>query len=200
MTTKEKIQYPHDRKVDLSISAISMTCERWDKVALSSEYFTAHHRFLVREDSGIHTATDVGGRRVCMTKGSTSIDVLEDVNATLPNKAIPVLVDTRTDCLVALQEGEADAYLGHDTFLVGMMDQDPNLRIVDQGEAQHYAIAINPGAVAFTQYVNGVLQQLRDNDWLLNAYDLRLGDLYRHAYPGVLDPLPAVPAATTRVP
>ena len=63
-------------------------------------------------------------RRVCMTKGSTSIDTLGDAWRLQP-PPVPRLVDARTDCLVALQEGEVDAYFGHDTFLVGMVDQDP---------------------------------------------------------------------------
>ena len=191
VTTKEKTQYPAEQKVDLAISAISTTCDRWLDVALSSEYFTAHHKFLVREDSGIGAATDLGDRRVCMTQGSTSVGVLEDVNAALPTKAIPVLVDKRTDCLVALQEGEVDAYLGHDTFLVGMMDQDRNLRIVDEVEDQHYAIAINGEAIEFTRYVNGILEQLRDNGWLRTQYQDQLGDLYRNAK----QTLPEVPGA-----
>ena len=38
-----------------------------------------------------------------------------------------------------------DAYFGHDTFLVGMVAQDPGLRIVPQGDLQHYGIAVGPG-------------------------------------------------------
>ena len=51
------------------------------------------------------------------------------------------------------------------------MDQDRNLRIVDEVEDQHYAIAINGEAIEFTQYVNGILEQLRDNGWLRTQYE-----------------------------
>ena len=92
-----------------------------------------------------------------------------------------MLVDTRNDCQVELQEGEADAYLGHDTFIVGMIDQDPTLDIVDEVEKSHYGIAIGRTIRTFAQYVNGVLQQLRDNGWLREQYEGSLGNLYRGA-------------------
>jgi ABC-type amino acid transport substrate-binding protein len=126
-----------------------------------------------------------------MTKGSTSIAVLEGMNETLRPKAVPELVDARTDCLVALQEGETDAYLGHDTFLVGMVEQDPDLRIVDQGEEQHYGIAMSPRATAFVQYVNGFLEQERSSGRLQALYDLRLWPLAKLA----LQPRAVVPPA-----
>ncbi len=191
VTTKQKVEYPAHGDADLSISAISMTCERWSKVAFSSEYFTARHEFLVRDDAPVHTASDLAGRRVCMTKGSTSIDTLAGIGLQPPPE--PRLVDTRTDCLVALQEGEVDAYFGHDTFLVGMVHQDPGLRIVPQGEAQHYGIAVGPDNVTLVRYVNGVLDRLRGDGTLARLYELWLRPLYR----GAGEPLPAVPVPDT---
>jgi polar amino acid transport system substrate-binding protein len=196
---KEKIDFPAEGKVDIAISAISMTCDRWTEVAFSSRYFEAKHAFLVRSDSSIHALGDLAGKRVCMTKGSTSIATLrDDVTAAVPlnPKPEPVLVDQRADCLLALEEGQADAYFGHDTFLVGMMEQDPNMRIVPQGTAQDYGIATNPKATGFVQYVNTVLAQLRDSGWFAREYTDQLGPLYS----GTGVPLPAVPTANTSRP
>jgi len=194
VTTRQKVEYPAHGDVDLAISAISMTCERWGSVAFSSEYFTAHHAFLVRDDSPLHAVSDLAGQRVCMTRGSTSIAILAGIGLQPPPRAR--LVDARTDCLVALQEGEADAYFGHDTFLVGMAHQDPGLRIVTEGDAQHYGIAVNPHDVTLVRYVNAVLDQLRDDGTLANLYERWLGPLYRQAGQA----LPEVPVPeTTRV-
>jgi len=191
VTTKQKVEYPAQGEADLAISAISMTCARWQSVAFSTEYFTAQHEFLVHRDSPVQTASDLAGRRVCMTKGSTSIATLAGIGLQPPPK--PWLVDTRTDCLVALQEGEVDAYFGHDTFLVGMVDQDPGLRIVPQGEPQHYGIAMGKDDVTFVRYVNGVLDRLRDDGTLAALYEQRLGELYDHAG----QPRPRVPVPDT---
>ena len=191
VTTKQKVEYPADGHADLAISAISMTCERWNQVAFSSEYFTARHEFLVRKDTPVQTASDLAGRRVCMTKGSTSIDALKGIRLQPP--PVPRLVDARTDCLVALQEGEVDAYFGHDTFLVGMVDQDPGLRIVPQGDLAHYGIAVGPENVTLVRYVNGVLDRLREDGTLARLDQWWLGRLYL----GAGEPLPAVPVPIT---
>ena len=202
VTTKQKIEYPQDGKVDLAVSAISMTCDRWRDVAFSSEYLLARHAFLVRKDSKITTPDDVAGRRVCMTRGSTSIAVLDEIDQHLSTQgrasAQPVLVDARNDCLLALQEGTVDAYLGHDTFLVGMIAQDDNLRIVDQGTPQHYGIAVNQDHTYFVQYINGLLAELRADGTLQGLYQRWFHDL--NAAAGLPDETIPVPVATRPVP
>ena len=190
VTTKQKVEYPADGHADLAISAISMTCERWNQVAFSSEYFTARHEFLVRKDSPVQAASDVAGRRV----HDEGLDLDRHPRGLgLQPPPVPRLVDARTDCLVALQEGEVDAYFGHDTFLVGMVDQDPGLRIVPQGDLAHYGIAVGPENVTLVRYVNGVLDRLRDDGTLARLYEQRLGRLYL----GAGEPLPAVPVPIT---
>jgi polar amino acid transport system substrate-binding protein len=172
VTPKQKIDFPKHDEVDVAASAISMTCERWQDVAFTSEYLEARHALLVRNDSAINAPVDLAGRRVCVTKGSSSVRLLEDeINPTLPTKAVQYPVDFRHDCLRALQEGTADAYLGHDTFLRGMAEEDPTMRIVPQGQRQHYAMAVSPAHPEFVQYVNGVLEELRENGGLEQLYD-----------------------------
>src|SRR5438477_10670679 len=98
-----------------------MTCARWEQVAFSAEYLRAHQVLMVRKGSGITSKDQLAGRPVCVTAGSSSVALLAKEIPT----ARPVEVAARNDCLVAIQQGDADAYLGHDTFVRVMVEQDP---------------------------------------------------------------------------
>ena len=166
VTTKEKIDFVKNHEVDLSISAITISCERWKDVAFSTGYLNATHAYLVRADSPIHDAEGLSGARVCMTSGSTSIKRFDALNDNLRSEgkrtARPVLVDTRNDCHLQLQEGTADAYLGHDTFIAGMKcHEDLQLRTFPEGTVSTYGIAVGKEHTYFVRYVNAVLEQLR---------------------------------------
>ena len=174
--TAEKLQVVADGDVDLTASANSMSCERWNLVSFSTEYFTAEHKLMVRKDSGIESMADVAGHTVCVTVGSSSIALLE----THAPDAMLHEVPARTDCLVALQQGVADAYFSHDTFLKGLYDQDPhNLTILPEAiQQQHYGIAIAHGREDLVRFVNALLQQLRDNGTLEEMADKWFGPLH----------------------
>jgi len=168
VVTAEKNQVVHDHLVDLTASADSMTCPRWNEVAFSTEYFTAYHKLMVRTDSTIEGMDDLAGKTVCVTAGSSSVKLLADKAP----KAHALEVPARSDCLLAIQEGQADAYLGHDTFLRGMHAQDPlNTRILDEEiSMQHYGIAIPNDHRDLVQFVNAVLENMRANGALADLY------------------------------
>lgn len=188
LLTAQKTDHVADGTVDLTISAVSMTCDRWQQVAFSAEYYTAHQQFLVRADSDIHDADDLVGRKICLTRGSSSKGILK---AQAP-EAVPFEVDSRTDCLVALENDEVDAYFGHDTFLYGMKAQDPTVEIRSdifdpKATVSHYGIAIAKEHEDFVRYVNGVLAALiADGTW----QELVDGHLAPLEIPPILPPTP----------
>jgi polar amino acid transport system substrate-binding protein len=172
--TADKNKVVADNDVDLTASADSMSCKRWSQVAFSTEYFTAKHQLMVRSDSDIGGKDDLAGRTVCLTEGSSSVDLLEQIAP----KAHKLAVAGRTDCLVALQEGDADAYLAHDTFLRAMTEQDRlNMKILPEVlQDQHYGIAIPKNHKDLVRFVNAVLERMRDSGRLEQLYQDALGD------------------------
>lgn len=168
VVTKEKNQVVKEEVVDLTASADSMTCERWGDVSFSTEYLETGHMLLVRTKDAITSRDQLAGRRVCVTAGSSSLKLLAEK---LPD-ARPVEVEARNDCLVAMQEGDADAYLGHETFVRGMQEQDPeNTTVLEDSLAtQHYGIAMSKQRPDLVRFVNGVLQQMREDGRLDQLY------------------------------
>jgi polar amino acid transport system substrate-binding protein len=118
---------------------------------------------MVSARSNVQHLSELVGEKVCVTSGSTTADLVRKIGA------VPYQVETRTDCLVALQQGDVDAVASHETILRGLHAQDPqNTRILPgdqdklEGE-QHYGIAIAKTHPEFVGFVNGVLDQLRAN-------------------------------------
>ena len=167
VTSRERIDAVDGGHVDMVISLMSITCERATQVAFSAEYFRAHQRVLVPGESGIESVDDLNGRTVCATSRSTSVENLAD----FAPRAIPYEVPSRTDCLVALQQGLVDAISTDDTILFGFMAQDPKLELVPEEEVlsqEQYGIAIklDPEHEALVRFVNGVLEEVEaDGRW-----------------------------------
>lgn len=181
LSSADRISALQNNSVDIVVKTMTITCERRKQVNFSSVYFTAYQRILAARESPIARPEDLSGNRVCVARGTTS---LERVRAITPPPTI-VTVVTWADCLVALQQREVDAVSTDDAILAGLMEQDPYLHIVGPNMAeQPYGIGVNLTNTALVRYVNGTLQRIRDD----GTWDT----LYRK-WLTVLGPAPAPP-------
>ena len=142
VVTGNKVAAVVDDKVDMTISVVSQTCDRWEQVDFTTTYYETTQRILVPPESPIHGVQDLEGRRVCVTSGSSSQNYLKKE---VPDATI-VPVEFRTDCLVALQEDRADAVLLPYSILAGLAAQDPTKTVLpdESLQTQSYGIAIKP--------------------------------------------------------
>jgi polar amino acid transport system substrate-binding protein len=172
LNTAQRIAAVQNGTVDMVASLLTATCERWKLVDFSTVYFVANQALLVNQQSTIHSVDDLAGRRVCATQGSTSIAHIAEIAP----KAILHPVEARSDCVVALQEGDVDAITSDDTILRSFRNRDkvPLTRIVDlpasEAEDEPYAIAITKHHEDLVWFVNDVLQEMRDDGSLLELY------------------------------
>ncbi|HEY3903081.1 MAG TPA: glutamate ABC transporter substrate-binding protein [Streptosporangiaceae bacterium] len=149
--------------VDLVAHTMTITCERLQQVDFSTVYFEAGQRVLVQTNSTAKSIADLGGKKVCATTGSTSI---ENIKAA-PSHPIPVAVPYWTDCLVLLQQGQVAAISTDDSILAGLTAQDPWTKIIGpRFSKEPYGLAISKQHADLVQFVNAVLQKLRtDGQW-----------------------------------
>jgi polar amino acid transport system substrate-binding protein len=160
ITTAERIPAVQTGSVDIVADAMTITCERKQQVDFSTVYYNAGQKILVPSNSPARSVADLGGKKICATRSSTSIDTL----ATLHPRPVPYPVEQRTDCLVALQEGLVSAISSDDAILLGFKAQDPDTKIVGPVFAPDpYGMAISKQHPDFVRFVNGVLAQMRDD-------------------------------------
>ena len=159
---------PDNGGVDIVAHTMTINCDRWLRIAFSSTYFDAGQRVLVKKDSGITSIDDLNAvsASVCAPEGSTNIDFLRNESDRLGNITVVGKPDI-TDCLVAMQQGEADAATGDDTVLAGMAAQDPNTEVVgEKFTAEPYGLGIPKDNVDFVRFVNAVIEGMRaDGRW-----------------------------------
>ncbi len=183
ITTAERIPAIQNGSVDIVADAMTITCARRRQVDFSTVYYDAGQRVLVPSNSPVRSIQGLSGKRVCATKGSTSVSTIQ---RTAP-QAIAHLVDQRTDCLVALQAGVVDAISTDDAILLGFQAQDPYTKLVGPRLADEpYGMAISQAHPEFVRFVNGVLARLRADGGWRRVYARWLG---------ALAPTPAPPVA-----
>jgi polar amino acid transport system substrate-binding protein len=142
---------------------MTMTCDRWTKIAFSSEYYHSGQKLLVSKGSTAVTLADMKGRRVCAPAGTSSLDKLRTFQG-----VIPVVAANHTGCLVLFQQGKADGITGDDIVLAGLRAQDPYAVVTKAGAitAEPYGIGFNKANVYFVRYVNALLADMRsDGRW-----------------------------------
>jgi polar amino acid transport system substrate-binding protein len=163
ITTDERISAVREGRVDMVADAMTITCNRRKQVDFSTVYYKAGQKILVPIHSHVTSVRQLGGKPVCVTRGSTSYATL----AGLVPRPKPYLVDQRTDCLVALQQGRVDAITSDDPILLGFRAQDPDTKVVGPSfAAEPYGLAINKAHRDFVRFVNGVLARMRaDGQW-----------------------------------
>ena len=149
-------------EVDIVAYTMTVTCARWQDVDFSSVYFDAGQKVLVPSNSTARSLDDLGGQKICVTKGSTSLTSIVAAYG-----LIPVVVTYWTDCLVLLQQGEVAAISTDDSILAGLKAQDPFTKIVGPAfEDEPYGLAISKQHPDFVRFVNAVLAQMRaDGKW-----------------------------------
>ena len=109
-----------------------------------------------------------------MTAGGTALDEMSKPEY----EGVELVEETETtDCLVAMQQGRADAVVSDDTLLVGLAAQDPNLELVGEALTEEpYGIGVNQDNVDLVQFVNGVLEQMREDGRWTELYQEWVGD------------------------
>ncbi|BBX67484.1 glutamate ABC transporter substrate-binding protein [Mycolicibacterium psychrotolerans] len=156
----DRIPAVQNKTVDILTKATTITCPRAEQIAFSTVYFEGSQRLLVPRGSPVRGPADLAGKRICSGLATTSIATVARVAPAATILGVPNL----DDCLVALQQGQADAASTDDVLLAGMVAQDPNLEIVGPPlEAEPYGIGINKAQDDLVRAVNASLNRIRDD-------------------------------------
>ncbi|MEF9996298.1 MAG: amino acid ABC transporter substrate-binding protein [Burkholderiaceae bacterium] len=148
-------------KADLECGSTSNTAARRKDVAFTNAHYFAGARLLVRSDSPYKRLSDLRGKRIVISQGTTAAAALK----TQAGKGLiaSTLVEAKDydEAFAILEKGEADAFVTDDILLYSLRaaSKDPGKWDV-VGEfisVEPIAIMLRKGDPEFKKYVDGVL-------------------------------------------
>jgi polar amino acid transport system substrate-binding protein len=184
ITDAQRISAVRSGSVDIVAHTMIITCARLKRLDFSTVYFDTGQRVLVAKNSPAKSIADLGGQKVCATKGSISLANV----AVAPSHPIPVAAPYWTDCLVLLQQGEVAAISTDAAILIGLTAQDPDTQA---GGAAVHQRPIRPGHLQEAPRLCPVRQRSAGQDARQWPVGRRLCPLDRRTDPGPAEsPLP----------
>lgn len=166
--TNDRFRALEQGDVDIVIRSVAITSERAKRAEFSTPYFRTQTRLLTMDSSGIAGIGDLAGQTICVTEGSTALQRARSIAPQSP------ILKTRnwSDCLMALQQHQAQVILGDDAILSGIAAQDPYTHILPISLAtESYGIAAAPSnsgndSSGLIRQVNSTIERVRsDSTW-----------------------------------
>jgi polar amino acid transport system substrate-binding protein len=148
-------------RADLVISTFTYTRDRDTRIDFSRPYYKATGRLLVKNDSPIHSLSDLAGKTVATTSGS-----IYDrwVRKCFPNTKL-VVTDTLTNARLAFDQGRADTVMFDDTGLIVIAAADRSAKLTDDLFLEApYGIGIKQSNVAMKRWVDSRLNLMKKKD------------------------------------
>ena len=149
--------------VDAVFATYSITPERAQKVNFAGPYYRSGDAIMVKKDNNsIKTAKDLNGVKVATESNSTAALAVKK----LAPKAKILLFKEDAQCVAAVQQGRADAYVLDQGILLGDAQSNPAVKVIGQPfTVDPYGIGVNKNNDA-KPFVNAFLQKIEaSGDW-----------------------------------
>jgi ABC-type amino acid transport substrate-binding protein len=174
VTSQNRIPLVQNGTVDIECGSTTNNSDRAKQVAFAINYFYTGTRFLVKSDSNIKSLTDLKGKRVVTTAGTTNFQVLRAANQ---RQGIGFELSTAKDhaeSALLVEGGRADAFGMDDILLYGLRAAAANpasLAVVGEPlQVEPYAIMFRKDDPAFKKLVDDTLAGLMKSGEFTQLY------------------------------
>jgi glutamate/aspartate transport system substrate-binding protein len=161
-------------RVDIECGSTTSNAERRREVDFSPVFFIAGTRLLVRQDSPIRSFSDLAGRTVVVTAGTTNGPAMQALGERQGIAFKMVTEPDHAQSFAHVAAGQADAFATDDVLLYGLIATAPNgrdFRVAgDLLSYEPYGLMFRREDPAFADLVNRTFARL--------AAEGRLGELY----------------------
>ncbi|HLG83427.1 MAG TPA: amino acid ABC transporter substrate-binding protein [Bradyrhizobium sp.] len=175
VTSDDRIPAVVQNKIDLECGSTTANAERSKQVAFSPLIFVAGTKLMVTKSSPIAAATDLRGKTVVVTKGTTNEIAMHNVDRKFQLGLNIVTAGDHEQSYQMLADGKADAFATDDILLYGLIahhkSQDKFRVTGDYLSYEPYGIMFRKGEPEFTAVVERAFRKLGSNHDLIPLYD-----------------------------
>ena len=167
--------------VDAVFATYSITPERAQKVAFAGPYYQSGDSIMVKKgNTSIKSVDDLNGKTVATESNSTAALAVHQ----LAPKAHVLLFKDDAQCVAAVQQGRADAYVLDQGILLGDAQNNPAVQVVGGNPftVDPYGIGLNKQSGA-KPFVNAFLKKIfASGDWA-KLYKATIGTVVKGEAP-----------------
>jgi glutamate/aspartate transport system substrate-binding protein len=121
VTSDDRIQAVLDKKIDLECGSTTANAERAKQVAFSPLMFVAGTKLMVPKAGGVQSVTDLKGKTVVVTKGTTNEQAMHNADKKFALGLNIVTAPDHEQSYQMLVDGKADAFATDDILLYGLI-------------------------------------------------------------------------------
>ncbi|MCH8623057.1 amino acid ABC transporter substrate-binding protein [Undibacterium sp. TS12] len=175
VTGSSRIPAIADGKADLECGSTTNNVERRKQVAFTIPHFFATARMIVRADSGIKNWTDLKGKKVVTTKGTTTVKLLNDRDKVRGLDLKLLEGADHNESFSMVENGQADAFTVDDVLLYGQRGnaKDPSKFVVvgDPLSTEPYAMMMRKDDPAFKALIDREMARMMNDGEMTKLYD-----------------------------
>ncbi|PXX34685.1 amino acid ABC transporter substrate-binding protein [Undibacterium pigrum] len=175
VTGSSRIPAIVEGKADLECGSTTNNADRRKQVAFTIPHFFATAKMIVKADSGIKNWTDLKGKKVVTSKGTTTVKLLNDRDKVRGLDLKLLEGSDHNESFSMVESGQADAFTVDDVLLYGQRAsaKDPSKFVVvgDALSTEPYAIMLRKDDPAFKSLVDREVARLMNDGEVTKLYD-----------------------------
>src|SRR5246127_3449713 len=175
VTSDDRIQAVLQKKIDLECGSTTANAERARQVAFSPLMFVAGTKLMVPKASGVQSVTDLKGKTVVVTKGTTNEQAMHNADKKFSLGLNIVTAADHEQSYQTLVDGKADAFATDDILLYGLIARHKSqgkFKVVGEYLSYDpYGIMFRKGEPQFTAVVERAFRKLGSNRDLIPLYN-----------------------------